>query len=103
MQVKYYRCNRNIDFEVGDIVLIKINYSQNVFWTIGRITKNIGQSAYLVFVEEDRIVSIVKRHKNHIYELKAQERILLSEGSTGKLVRMSDPQISENESIVGGD
>lgn len=83
-QARFFRGKRNIDFEIGQLVLVKAHQNQKTFWAKGVIHKKLGKTAYLVKLDElDRII---KRHKNQIYELKGEESV--SESSTSQAERM---------------
>lgn len=69
-QVEYYGGRRNIDFRIGDSVLVKVYKNQKTCWTRGTIFKKVAKTAYLVqLLEVDRII---KRHTNQIYGLRGE-------------------------------
>ncbi|KAG7295105.1 hypothetical protein JYU34_022039 [Plutella xylostella] len=82
LQAKYYKGKRNIDFNINDIVLVKIHQNGKSIWTNGVINKKIGRSAYLVSLT-GYDYRIVKRHKNQIYESKGEMEVSPSPTATG--------------------
>ncbi|XP_063827072.1 uncharacterized protein LOC135076560 [Ostrinia nubilalis] len=71
LQSDNYRGNREVDFNQGDLVLVRLYNQQRQSWTRGVVVKKIGNSLYLVQLSCND--QIVKRHVNQLLKYKGGE------------------------------
>lgn len=78
LQSDHYRGNRQVDFKIGDVVLVKLFNQQKQYWTRGVVDKKIGKSLYLVRL--DNKDQTVKRHANQLLRYKGGEDGVCQQG-----------------------